>query len=81
MPCNKDCCNGKEVVCKFLCTCCLLFLTENHEFCPSLFEDKFQELESISTESVFVPDHNFADSAAVDLFQKGLQAWSLEVEP
>ena len=57
-----------------------MFVTENHEFSASLFEDPFQELESVSAESVFVPDHNFADSAAVDSFQKGLQAWSLEVE-
>jgi len=77
---HKYCGDGKEVVSKLPGVICLFIFTVNHELRASLFEDKLQELDSISTQAVFVHDHNFSHHSLEDSFQKGEQTFALKVE-
>jgi hypothetical protein len=55
-------------------------LTENHEPCACFLQYPLNEFKSISTQSVFVPDHNFLDHSFVYSVQKGLKTFALVVE-
>jgi hypothetical protein len=57
-----------------------LIVAENHELAASLLKEELEEVEGNSTQSVAMEDHNFADTAGEDSFQKGEQAFALEVD-
>ena len=53
----------------------------NQEFSAKFFKEEFQDFDSVSTEAIFVGNHNFRDHSFDNSVQKGLQALSFEVEP
>ena len=68
---NKHGGDGEEVVGELLGARHWLS-TLNHEPSARFLEEELHELEAISTQSVFVPNHNLCDHSAVDAFQKPL---------
>lgn len=59
-------------------------MTENHEFCTCFRQYPLNELQSVSTQSVYfsVPDrpNNVVDHSFVYSVQKGLKTFTLVVE-
>ena len=77
---HKDGSDGKQVVGKFLFTRHVWIFSVNQEFRVGVFEDGLQELDSVSTQSVFVHNHNFSDHTLECAFQKGLKSFSCIIE-
>lgn len=85
MLCHKHCNDGQQVLREF-CSCSFIgvfrcILVENHEFCASLFQDPFDELQSETAHSVAVGNHNRVDFSVVDSLQKGSKVFAIPVEP
>lgn len=83
---HKDGCNGEEVLGKFCGSSgttggIVHRAVVNHdESGASLREDEFHELKREATQSVAVGNHNLRDHTAVDAFQKGTQAFAVEID-
>jgi hypothetical protein len=72
--------DGKEIVCEVMLVFVkVLTFTVNQEFNVILLKQEFQKVECNSCKSVAVHDHNLADQAGHDVFQKGLQTMPFEV--
>lgn len=54
--------------------------TENHEFSASFLKQELQQLESDSRKPISAHDHNLGDHSFEDVFQKGAQTLSVEVD-
>jgi hypothetical protein len=77
---HKDGRDGEQVIGEFSGVVWLCILTVNHELCASLFEDELHEFRPVSTQSVFVHNHNFLDHSTEYSFQKGKKPFPFEVE-
>jgi len=77
---HKDGGDGEQVVGEFSGILWFCILTVNHLPSPSFFEDKLQQFAVISTQAVFVHDHNFLDHSSEYSFQKGFFFFAFEVE-
>ena len=86
VPCHKEVCNRHKVFCKFMFmgispVLGRVRLAVNHELAATGMEDGAEEFPGESGESVFVGNHNSADTAVKDSFQKGLKPLSIPVKP
>jgi hypothetical protein len=70
----------KEIVCEVVLVFVnVLTFTVNQEFNVIFLKQEFQKVVCKSCKSVAVHDHNLADHAGHDVFQKGLQTMPFEV--
>jgi len=81
MTCDKEGRDGEEVVCEVALVRGTFIATVNHDPSASFCEDEVQELESESSKSVAVQDHNLRDQTSECSLQKGTQAGPFEVDP
>lgn len=78
---DEQCGDREQVVGEVVLVVAIVALTVNHEFNASFLKDEFQELASNSRESVSVHNGNFRDHSSEHVFQKGLQAFSMKIDP
>jgi len=75
--------DGEEVLGKLALrvgACAVVTCAENHELHASLRKEPFHELEGKAAQAVAVGNHNCRDLAAMDEFQKPLEAGAVPVE-